>query len=261
MPTGPFLRTLADCLKRCGLGALLVAGTALPLAAGGDPPPPAEEIEVFNAGGASGILALPAGASDRQTPAVLILHDALGPDGRTSKYTDQLLGAGLAVLDLVTLEEDSLDAVLAALAAHPRLAGQPVGLLGFGLGARHAAQWPGIVAARALLYPGCAGLTPVAMQGEAVLLMRGATDPTNETGACTDLVQTLAAAGAAVRHRVLPDATYAWDRPASVVEGRAFLPRPDGLGRVVSDAWPELAAVSATEVAWFFASRLLETRP
>jgi dienelactone hydrolase len=243
------------------MGALLLAGTALPLAAREEPPPPSEELEAFTAGGASGILALPAGASDRQTPAVLILHDALGPDGRTSLYTDQLLGAGLAVLDLVTLHEESLDAVLAALATHPRLAGQPVGLLGFGLGARHAARSSGPVAARALLYPGCAGLAPVAMRGEAVLLLRGAADPANETGACTDLAQTLATAGAAVRHRVLPDATYAWDRPASAVEGRAMLPRPDGPGRVVAEAWPELAAVSATEVAWFFVSSFRDRRP
>ena len=112
---------------------------------------PFEEIELFEVAGAVGTLVLPAGAPDRRTPAIVILPGSARPDGRASLYTDQLLGAGLAVLEMAHLPGDSLEAVLTALALHPRVAGQPLGLLGFGAGARLAAEQPGRIAARALL--------------------------------------------------------------------------------------------------------------
>ena len=126
---------------------------------------PLEEIEAFATAGVAGILVLPAGVPDRPTPAILILQDAQGPDGRANHYVDHLLGAGFAVLEVLTLESDSLEGVLSALSAHPRVAGRPLGLLGFGAGARLAAEWSRPVSARALLYPGCGGLVPAAMRG------------------------------------------------------------------------------------------------
>jgi dienelactone hydrolase len=191
----------------------------------------------------------------------VILHDGEKSDGRASLYTDQLLGAGFAVLEIAYLPGDSLEAVLTALVTHPRVWGQQLGLLGFGAGARLVAQWSGPIGARALLYPGCAGLAPPAMRGGAVLLMHGAADSVNEPGACADLGKALAASGMAVRLRTFDRASYAWDRPAFSGEGRSLLPRPDGPGRVIAEAWPELAALSAAEVAGFFATSLLGHRP
>jgi dienelactone hydrolase len=243
------------------IAALLVA--APPPATGREAPPePEEEVEAFIAAGAAGTLILPAGAPDRRTPAVVILQDGAAPDGRAGLYADQLLGAGLAVLEVVRLPGDSLTAVLAELARHPRLAGQGIGLLGFGEGARQAAMLslPG-VAARALLYPACAGLAPPPMPGEAVLLMHGDADLANPPQPCAALGAALARTGARLRLRVLPGAGYAWDRPAFSDEGRAMLPRPDGQGRVAAQAWPAMTALSATEVAGFFAASLLGPRP
>ena len=162
----------------------VVCGTALALAvpalAREEAAGPAMQVEAFDVAGAVGTLALPAGAPDRRTPAIVILQDALGPDRRSGRYVDQLLGADLAVLDLLVTEGIDLGGVVDALAAHPRILGTHVGLLGFGAGARMAAEWPGRVRARALLYPGCASLLPVAMPGEAILLLHGDADALHE---------------------------------------------------------------------------------
>lgn len=243
------------------MAALLSLASALPLAAREDPPEPLEETELFMAAGAAGTLVLPAGAPDRQTPAIVILQDGEEPDGRAALYVDQLLGAGFAVLEIVRLPGDSLEAVLHTLAIHPRVAGQPIGLLGLGAGARLAATMHEPVAARALLYPGCRGLIPVAVPQQAVLLMHGAADAANQPGSCETVVAALAQGGALVRLRVLARASYAWDRPSFAGEGRAMLPRPDGTGRVQAESWPAMAALSATEVAGFFAATLLGRRP
>lgn len=247
-------------LKHVLAAGVLLAGLQ-PLAAHEATPEPFDETEAFTASGAAGNLTLPAGASDRRTPAIVILQDGEEPDGRASLYTDQLLGAGFAVLELVYLPRGDLEAVLTALALHPRVAGQPLGLLGFGAGGRLAAEWSGPMAARALLYPGCAGLAPTATRGEAVLLMHGAADLANEAGACARLGQALGRSGVTVRLRALERVGYAWDRPAFSGEGHALLPRPDRVGRVIANAWPEMAALSASEVAGFFATSLLGHRP
>ena len=240
-------------------------GSPAPAAAHEAPPEPLEEVESFVAAGAAGMLVLPPGAPDRLGPVVVILQDGEAPDGRASLYTDQLLGAGFAVLEIVRLPGDSLEAVLASLAGHPRMAEQRLGLLGFGAGARLAAALPvseaAPVAARALLYPGCDDMAPAAMPGQAVLLMHGGADPANLPQSCEALGAALEQAGAAVRLRVLDRATYAWDRPAFAGEGHAMLPRPDGAGRVRAEAWPALAQLSAAEVAGFFAVTLLGQRP
>jgi dienelactone hydrolase len=247
------------------ISGLLMAGLLLmgaqPLAAREAPPEPLEEVEAFFAGGANGSLVLPLGAPDRRTPAIVILADGEAPDGRASLYLDQLLGAGLAVLEMTTLPEDSLEAVLGALARHPRVLGERIGLLGFGLGARQVAALPEPVAARALLYPGCAGMAPAGMAGEAVLLMHGDADGANPAPDCARLGEALMAAGARLRLRLLPGASYAWDRPAFAGEGHAMLPRPDGPDRVRAEAWPAMAALSAAEVAGFFAASLLGRGP
>lgn len=225
------------------------------------PPLPLDATEAFQIAAATGTLILPAGAPDRRSPAIVILQDGEAPDGRASQYTDQLLGAGFVVLEVAQLQPEELGGVLTALAVHPRIAGQPLGLLGFGQGARLAASVVQPLVACALLYPGCDGVVPAPMPGQAVLLMHGAADPANATQACEALAVALTQAGGSVRLRVFASASFAWDRPAFAGEGHAMLPRPDGAGRVRAEAWPALAALSAAEVAGFFAMSLLGPRP
>jgi dienelactone hydrolase len=242
---------------RAALTALLLASNPLPSLQAAVPPQaePSEEIEPFLVADAAGTLTLPAGAPDRRTPAVLILHDGPDPDGRAGRYADQLLGAGYAVLELLAFSNEGAAEVLAALAAHPRVAGQPVGVVGFGAGARLALSLPGPLAGRALLYPGCR-MPPAevpSLQGEAVLLMHGAQDPANPSASCLDLLNRLTDSGAATRWLAYRGAGYAWDRAAVGPEGPTLLVAPDGVGRLRSAPWPELVEVSASEVAGFFA--------
>jgi dienelactone hydrolase len=104
-----------------------------------------------------GIFDMPEVAPHQPLPAVLIIHDASGADGRSSPYADQLLGADIIVLELRDASLEAAGAALAALAADPRINPAKLGVLGFGEGARIALDLPG-AAARALLYPGCATL-------------------------------------------------------------------------------------------------------
>ena len=50
--------------------------------------------------GAVALFSLPDGPTRKAWPAVLILPDALGADGRAVPYVESLLGAGIAVLEL-----------------------------------------------------------------------------------------------------------------------------------------------------------------
>ncbi|MGK7865227.1 hypothetical protein [Falsiroseomonas sp. E2-1-a4] len=182
----------------------LLLGHAAPASATREQPPePFCEIGMFRADDAKGILVVPPGAPDWQTPHVSALHDALEPDGRAGLSTDQSLGTGVAVLEIEAFEADSLNALLDALARHPRVAGQPRGLLGFGAGSRMAAECSGPVATRALLYPGCCGLVRAAMRGGPVLLMHGTATSADEPDGCASVGRTLSAAGARVRLRTL----------------------------------------------------------
>lgn len=105
----------------------------------------------------SGIFDMPEAASRQPLPAVLIIHDASGADGRAAPYAEQLLGADIIVLELRDPSLEAAGAALAALAADPRVNPAKLGVLGFGEGARMALNLPGATA-RALLYPGCATL-------------------------------------------------------------------------------------------------------
>lgn len=104
-----------------------------------------------------GMFDMPEAAAKQPIPAVLILHDASGPDGRAAAYAEHLLGADIAVLELHAASPAAASAALGALAADPRINAAQLGVLGFGAGARMALELPG-TAARALLYPGCASL-------------------------------------------------------------------------------------------------------
>jgi dienelactone hydrolase len=104
-----------------------------------------------------GVFDMPEAAARSPVPAVLILHDASGVDGRAASYAEQLLGADIAVLELREGDTAAAGAALAALGADPRINPARLGVLGFGAGARLALELPG-TAARALLYPGCGSL-------------------------------------------------------------------------------------------------------
>ncbi|MFN8773061.1 MAG: hypothetical protein ACK5WN_19335 [Alphaproteobacteria bacterium] len=105
----------------------------------------------------TGVFDMPEAAAHAPVPAVLILHDASGADGRATAYAEQLLGADIAVLELREGDAAAAGAALAALAANPRVNPAQLGILGFGAGARLALELPG-TAARVLLYPGCGTL-------------------------------------------------------------------------------------------------------
>ena len=91
------------------MAVLLLGGAAAAQAALEAPFEPFDETEFFIAEGAVGTLILPAGAPDRRTSAIVVLQDGEQPDGRASRFTDQLLGAGFAVLEMVYLPGDGLE--------------------------------------------------------------------------------------------------------------------------------------------------------
>ncbi|MCA3279831.1 MAG: hypothetical protein ING10_11225 [Roseomonas sp.] len=103
------------------------------------------------------VLNLPEARPGQPLPAVLILPDALGADGRADAYVEQLLGADIAVLELRGTHEADARLAWRALLEDPRFDPAKLGILGFGAGARLALDLPGSQAS-VLLYPGCAGL-------------------------------------------------------------------------------------------------------
>jgi dienelactone hydrolase len=215
--------------------------------------------EAVVAPGVIGLLSLPphiAKGATRSLPAVLVLHDTLGPDSRSEPYIEQLLGAGIAVLNLLDEAPDGTAraAAVAVLAADARIDRRRLGVLGFGAGAVAAASAP--LPARALLYPGCAKLPLAQPIPGAVLLMHGGADAANSGAACAAAADALAVPGAWVRRVEYAGAGYAWDRPPFSIGERAMVPAPGSDDRVLVQPWPELTEMAAAQVAGFFASVL-----
>ncbi|MCI0754982.1 dienelactone hydrolase family protein [Teichococcus vastitatis] len=216
------------------------------------------EVRVLNTGTLLGTLFLP--SAGQPTGLVLLLPDRLGPDARSTPYIDQLLGAGLAVLDLLHGGEDggAIVGAMPTLAVETQLGGLPIAAVGFGAGARTALRLGPGIAARVLLYPGCAGLAGEQHGASGpVLLLYGTADAVNLPEACAVLASGLAPSN--VHQVIYPGASYAWDYPAYGLAHRFLLPHPDGQGRTVSLPWPELASMSATQVAGFLAAALKGT--
>jgi dienelactone hydrolase len=243
-------------LRAALLGTALALSAQFGLAAA-EPEMPAvlpANVEPFLQGAVRGILVFPlvppAGA-------VLILQDATGPDGRTTPYVNQLLGAGLAALDIFEHDGDAPAVEAAATSLAERFAPARIGVLSFGAGAAIAASLHPI-AARALLYPGCTEHLSHSLAAAAgsLLLAHGGRDAANPTHDCAAAAASLGATGRPVRHLVYERASYAWDHPALGMEGRFLLPRPDGKGHVEVLPWPALGVMSASEVASFFATSL-----
>ena len=228
----------------------------------------AGSTEAFSAAPVSGTLTLPLDRAGHRLPTVVLVYDALGPDPRGDRYVAQLLGAGIAVLEVLSPEEPSaaLPLAAAALAGDPRIDGARIGVLGFGAGGAAALAAPGPSAARVLLYPGCAALPrggprTAAVDRTALLLVHGGADPANPPGACASAAEALARDGAAVRRIEYARAGFAWDFPSYGLGGRSLLPAPGGMERVPAAPWPELAALSAAQVAGFFALALKAAAP
>jgi dienelactone hydrolase len=151
--------------------AALVLGTALPAPAQPQPEAPSETQASFRLPQApksaralaiqlpegAAVLNLPEARPGQPMPAVLVIPDALGADGRADAYVEQLLGADIAVLELRGAHEADARLAWQALLEDPRFDPAKLGILGFGEGAQRALDLPGSQAS-VLLYPGCASL-------------------------------------------------------------------------------------------------------
>lgn len=217
-------------MRRLAALALLAAAPLAPGAAGAQvvadsfdillPQPPRRDHRVAL------LLATP--APGRALPAVLILPDEAGLDGRTARLADAMLARGW-----VSIEVDPdppapdgapapapptpgrlgllLRALREALLRDERIDPRRIAVIGLGPGGRaaiHAAQGDGRpgFAAHAALYPDCAALAAgqaAPVEAPALLLLPGAEEP---AGACDGL-------GAGVAR--LEDATYGWDLAAA----------------------------------------------
>ncbi len=247
-------------LALAALLALAAPASARMLIESLDPPVMLEEE-----GRPAGLLTLPPGPPDRRLGAVLLVPDLLGPDRRSDAYVEQLVGAGLAILEVAAEPEQLTGAevrrALAALADHPRIDRSRIGLLAFGHGGFVAARAfldADPFAARALLYPGCGALLG-ALPADApphrgrLLLLHGTEDPANLAADCVALAARIA--GPEPSRRVAyAGAGYAWDFPQADPLSPWRHPAPGLTGRVTVRGWPALTALSAAEAAAFLAT-------
>jgi len=235
-------------------------------------------------GGMTGLLHPPETGA-LPSPAVLIVHDALGLDQRSHRYIAQLNAAGLLVLE-VELRANPPDGLaeplpgeaetagllthaITALARDPRVDPTRIGALGFGIGARAVALAPpaedgrATIVARLLLYPGCASLRDLLRVSShasrtalsPVLVLHGEDDPANAPAECDELSAALGST-ASVRRISYRGATYGWDLPQTAGSAYAGQPWPGREGTISVQPWPELAELTATKAAAFFARTL-----
>lgn len=224
MTTAPRLLRLAFVAAGLTLSAPDVAAQSTTLLDLPDPAGPA-------------LLSMPViGSGARLGGVVLVLPDAIGPDGRATPYVDALIAERIAVLE-IGLAQGAPAAPLPAAAvtvgrqvldADPRFRGVPVALLGFGEGASVALAWAGEVPVAAL-YPRCAAVDSVPGGADAadlpapLLLLHPVSDPSDRPGACARLADPFGAR--ALRH-AYADATPGWDMPpVGDVAGPTLVPR------------------------------------
>ncbi len=186
-------------------------------------------------------LSLPSGRAG-PFPAVLILSDRTGPDGREVPYADYLLAAGIAVIQLASdaPEEAAPLFTLSGLRAMARrlapgqLDPARIGLLGFGAGGRAALAASEVPVAA--LYPACSGLPPTRHSGPTLLLYP---DDPEEAASCARVDPRAEAVGTT---------THGWDHGQGLWDGgTTMLPHPDG-SRVRlfarSDGWATQESVA-----------------
>lgn len=244
--------------------ALLLGALALPASAAEEAPAELQNrtgpTEGFVAEEAAGMLTLAWRPNGDRMPVTIVLSEEAGGILRANRYTEQLLGAGIATL-LLEIEDGDAAAVLTkaatALAHDPRFLPWQIGAIGFGAGGQAVAAAQFRFAARAMLYPGCGELrgkaAPAAFwAGRPMLLMHGTEDPANPSGICGSAAESLGMAGARIQHTQHRHAGYAWDWPRLRSERRFRLFAPGMAERVVVAPWPELAELTAGQVATFF---------
>ncbi len=249
-----WLRALAAVSLCCALAMAATAAEEEPI----EQPNPVGATEGFLAGNAAGMLTLALRPAADQMPVVIVLSEEAAGLLRAGRYIDQLLGAGIAALLLEVDAGDQATLLLhaaMALARDGRFVPGQIGVIGFGQTglAAAAARFP--FAARALLYPGCGELAAAPAEfwaGRQVLLMHGTEDPANPLAACASAADGLGAVGAEVRHVQHRHAGYAWDWPRFGSERRVRLVAPGMAERVSVTAWPEMAELTAGQVAGFF---------
>lgn len=289
-------RRLAGLAQGLGLGLAQgrVLGLALGLAvltpaARAELPPFEAELRIETrtrlvSSSLSGLLSVPLAVQHGQAlPAVALVSEGMGPDGRATLYATRLLSLGIVVLELdfggavsgestgeapsVVPVERRLDLALALLREAPEVDPRRVAVIGLGEGGRAVLLARSTAAppvAAALLYPGCdeglataAGLPAAARPP--LLLLHGAEDPANEPAACAALAGTLGGPAAGVAHQVLRGATYAWDilTAPGPGGGRTWLPDPGGAPqRVLVEPDPVLAQIGLDRVLGFLLPRL-----
>lgn len=217
------------------------------------------------AGEPVGLLTLPPEAGEGRLPAVVIVPDLLGQDRRSDPYVEQLVGAGLVILEVSAdpgeISPRHVARAVARLARDPRIDAARIGLLGFGHGGHAAARAfaeRDPFAARALLYPGCGALLadlPPGMEPPRgrLLLLHGTEDPANRVEDCEALAARISGAVPA-RRIAYRGAGYAWDFPQADPLSPWRHPAPGLAGRVTVRGWPALTALSAAEAAAFLAT-------
>jgi hypothetical protein len=211
------------------------------------------------------LLVVPEG-TERPSPVVLVLPDALGPDGRSHAYLELLNAQGIATVEALPASDDgrgtmpdfrenSPAGILVALSADPRVDPSRLGVLAFGAGGQVALRDPALARApTALLYPGCDRL-PRPPDNRPALLLHGGVDRADPPGACA---RWAAAGGWLVRRHEYTHATYAWDfSDGPWSDGLALLPSPgDPERRVWARADPATTADAAARVADFLVEAL-----
>jgi dienelactone hydrolase len=217
---------------------LLAAGFA-GLASLSDPAGGARHGEIMELppGFAPAMLSMPSRAfAEPARGVVIVVPDVPGQDGRAAPYVEALLRHGIATLEIDVAGDGprdpaDIEAVLAAarqrLSGDARFAVRPIGVMGFGDGARAALAWAGMLPVAAL-YPRCASV-PALPPAEGVetraplLVLHPASDPTDRQGACERLVEAFGAGGFRHAYR---DTTPGWDVPVvGAITGPVLHPR------------------------------------
>jgi dienelactone hydrolase len=246
----------------CGIMVLLLA---LPCPARADhglePRHAFDHVRQVKLAGGVAMLSVPAALDPTApVPAVLLIGDSAGPDGRLHLYAARLLSLGIPVLeadfDGLTSSDGAtpdppptpvgkrLDLLLAAVHADPRLDPRHLRAVGLGEGARAllAGLERGGLALAVAVYPGCdkeaLGLAMAAAAATRLMVVHGDADP--EEADCDALD------AAPLARLVVRGAGFGWDLARGTSGGSSLLPdpaRPGARRRAIPDEDRALATL------------------